>query len=68
MMLLRLINFLPSTTFPSLSVLQALMKSVVPGAAYSSKQCGLCRSDTSRTSMFSRGMIPRGSLSVVYSK
>lgn len=38
---------LPSTTFPSLSVLQALMKSVE--VAYNSKQFGLLRSCTSRT-------------------
>ena len=54
-------NFLiPSTTLPSESVLHALMTSFP--AEYNSKQCGLFLSvETSRTRIFSNGIIPRGS-------
>ena len=52
--------FIPSTTLPSESVLHALMTSFP--AEYNSKQCGLFLSvETSRTRIFSNGIIPRGS-------
>jgi hypothetical protein len=60
------LNYLPSTTLPSESVLQALITSLL--AEKSSKQWGLDRSVTSRIRIFSKGIIPRGSLSVVNSK
>ena len=52
----------PSITLPSESVLHALITSL--DAEYNSKQLGLLRSPaTSRTWIFSRGIIPLGSLS-----
>ena len=60
------VHILPSTTLPSESVLQALMTSLP--AANSSKQCCLLLSAVSLTRIFSRGIIPLGSLSVVNSK
>ena len=57
-------KIIPSTTLPSESVLQALITSFP--AEYNSKQCGLFLSvDTSRTRMFSKGIIPRGSFKKV---
>ena len=55
-------TYSPSTTFPSLSTLHALMMSFpVP---YNSKQCGfLSFSTVSLTWIFSNGIIPFGSLS-----
>ena len=53
-------QIVPSTTLPSESVLHALITSFP--AEYNSKQCGLFLSvDTSRTRIFSNGIIPRGS-------
>ena len=51
----------PSTTLPSESVLQALMMALL--SEKSSKQCGLFPLATNRTWIFSRGMMPLGSLS-----
>ena len=57
---LKQVYISPSTTLPSESVLHALMTSFP--AEYSSKQCGLFLSvETSRTRIFSSGIIPRGS-------
>ena len=56
-------RFIPSTTFPSESVLHAFITSFP--AEYNSKQCGLFFSvDTSRTRIFSNGMMPRGSFNM----